>query len=93
MRHHDGYTPEDIHDVNEVEKVAVAARAKLHLEIVEPMGNEIFVYLQLPTVQETKHLVARLDARTPHEFSDEFECVIDVTRVHFFDNTTEKALV
>ncbi|RFM23043.1 MAG: sn-glycerol-3-phosphate ABC transporter ATP-binding protein UgpC [Candidatus Thermochlorobacter aerophilum] len=88
-----GIRPEDIHDVNEVEKVAVAARAKLHLEIVEPMGNEIFVYLQLPTVQETKHLVARLDARTPHEFSDEFECVIDVTRVHFFDNTTEKALV
>lgn len=88
-----GIRPEDIHTVNETTRIAAAARAKLHLDIVEPMGNEMFLYLQLPAVQGSAHLVARIDARQPLELREDFECAIDTEKAHFFDNVTEQALV
>ncbi|MCS7013551.1 MAG: sn-glycerol-3-phosphate ABC transporter ATP-binding protein UgpC [Chloroherpetonaceae bacterium] len=88
-----GIRPEDIHTIYEAERLKNASRAKLHLDVVEPMGNEIFLYFQLPAAQESPHLVARIDARQPLELREDFECAIDTEKAHFFDNVTEQTLV
>lgn len=88
-----GIRPEDIHTAREAEQMPSASRAKLHLDVVEPMGNEVFLYFQMPAAQETSHLVARIDARQPLELHDDFECAIDTEKAHFFDTVTEQTLV
>jgi multiple sugar transport system ATP-binding protein len=61
---------------------------KANIEVVEPVGNEIFVYFSTGTDAQ---YVARLATDTPPAVGRPFELLFDTSKVHFFDKETEKA--
>jgi len=87
-----GIRPEDIYDASQ-KRVASGVKGKLNLEVVEPMGNEIFLYLNLPSAAENGQFVARIDARQVPQVGTEFEFEMNTEKVHFFDKQTDKALI
>ena len=59
------------------------------VEVVEPVGNEVFVYFSIGT--DTHH-VARLATDTPPEVGKPYTLFLDVSKVHFFDSDSGRAL-
>jgi multiple sugar transport system ATP-binding protein len=88
-----GIRPEDIYDSNFAQRAKQTVKGKLSLDIVEPMGNEIFLYFALPSVQDSNQIVARVDAREVPRIGTEFEFALDTSKAHFFDKQTETTLV
>jgi multiple sugar transport system ATP-binding protein len=68
---------------------AVIAKFQARIEVVEPVGNEIFVYFS--TGQGTQS-VARIAAENPPAVGTTYEMLVDTTKLHFFDTRTEVAL-
>lgn len=79
-----GIRPEDIYD-KDLKNDGSYQPVKVRLEVVEPMGNEIYLYFLLGGVQ----LTARIPARYKPSAGDEMQLYIDTARLHFFDNETE----
>jgi multiple sugar transport system ATP-binding protein len=69
--------------------IAHEARFLAQIEVVEPVGNEIFVYFS--TGAGTTH-VARVATDAPPAVGTTQELVLDVSKIHFFDLQTEQAL-
>jgi len=70
---------------------ATAARTstvRLHLDAVEPMGNEIVLHGRAGAYDIT----ARVAPRQVPEPGDEVGLVVDLSQLHFFDATTESAI-
>jgi multiple sugar transport system ATP-binding protein len=65
------------------------ARITANIEVVEPVGNEIFVYFTTGTPAQ---YVARFAADHPPEVGRSYTLLVDTTKLHFFDRETEKAL-
>ena len=65
------------------------APIKAKVEIIEPMGAEIYVYL---TTGKTP-FIARLDPHTKVEVDEMMELIVDMEKSHFFDKDTEKTIV
>ncbi len=84
-----GIRPEDIYEQADAEKLKVAAEVRAHLDVVEPMGNEIFLYFSLAG----KDLVARIDVRIPPSVGTDVDLVLDMARSHFFDKETGRSLL
>ena len=62
----------------------------MKVEVVEPMGNELYVYF---TLQEGgRQYVARLISDTVPPTGRPLEVWFDVSRAHFFDAQTEEAI-
>jgi len=83
-----GLRPEDIHLASTGS--SRGSRAKVIVEVVEPMGNEIYVYFS--TRRNGSQWVARIDARKEPAVGKPLELVLDLSKAHFFDNQTERAL-
>jgi multiple sugar transport system ATP-binding protein len=66
-----------------------AVSFKATVEVVEPMGNEIFVYV---TTGRTP-VVARLGTRREIKPGSQIELYIDMRRIHFFDAGSEATIV
>ncbi len=62
---------------------------KVTVEVVEPVGNEIFVYFSTGTDSQ---YVARIATDTPPEVGKPFEMFFDTSKVHFFEKATERAI-
>jgi multiple sugar transport system ATP-binding protein len=62
---------------------------KAKIEVVEPVGNEIFVYFS--TGSGHPH-VARIAAENPPAVGSTHEMLLDTSKVHFFDPATEVTL-
>jgi len=81
-----GIRPEDIYDTGSngknLHKLAAA------LEVVEPMGNEIFLYFSYAESQ----VIARIPAREKPNPGSTIDLFFDVDKVHYFDHETEKAI-
>ncbi len=82
-----GFRPEDLIDENIVkDKEGKLIKAKV--EVIEPLGSEIFLYL---TAGKDS-----LVARVPHQYSTklgaEVGFVVDLTKSHLFDIETEEAI-
>jgi multiple sugar transport system ATP-binding protein len=60
-----------------------------NVEVVEPVGNEIFVYFTTGTASQ---YVARFAADRPPEVGRSYTLLVDTTKLHFFDRETEKSL-
>ena len=57
-------------------------------EVVEPLGSEVFLYLN-----SGKHLfTARVGAHNRPEINRDMDLVFDMSKVHFFDRETEKTI-
>ncbi|NWJ44564.1 MAG: sn-glycerol-3-phosphate ABC transporter ATP-binding protein UgpC [Chloroflexi bacterium] len=63
--------------------------ANVKVEVVEPMGSEVYVYLA-----SGKHnFIARLDSRTRSRPNDDMKVVFELNQIHVFDKVTQKSLV
>ena len=85
-----GIRPEDIHDEHFVPRgVDEAAKLKANVTVVEPLGSEVFAYVE----SGNKEMVGKLDPRTNARVGQSIDLVVDMGKMHIFDRETEKALV
>ncbi len=84
-----GIRPEDIYDRLFVGQSAPENTIKATVEVVEPMGSEVFLYLN--TGLNT--LTARVDVHSQASVGQELEFVFDMDKAHFFDKDSEEAIV
>ncbi|MDR3609416.1 MAG: sn-glycerol-3-phosphate ABC transporter ATP-binding protein UgpC [Ignavibacteriaceae bacterium] len=82
-----GIRPEDIYDIHAVERPSFN-KIDVNLEVVEPMGNEIFLYFPIDGIQFTARIPAR-EKPEPHKKS---ELYFDTGKLHFFDKESEIAI-
>ncbi len=84
-----GIRPEHIYDKLLYKESAPENTVKLTVEVVEPLGSEILVYLSTGKNQIT----ARVDTRTEVYVNEDIEMVFDMSKIHLFDPETEKAIL
>ena len=65
------------------------AQCKVKIEVVEPMGNEIFVYF---TTGKGKQYVSRIVATEEPKAGKEMDLMFNMAKAHFFDKGTEKVI-
>jgi multiple sugar transport system ATP-binding protein len=83
-----GVRPEDIYDAATLGEKPGYRKINVILDVVEPMGNEIFLYFNVDKVQ----FVARVPAREKPQVNSNRELLIDISKLHFFDGNTEIAV-
>ncbi len=83
-----GIRPEDIHDPSERNDAADHAEISARVEIIEPMGAELYLYL---TTGKTP-FVARVQPHAEAEVDGLKALLVDLSKIHFFDPKTEAAL-
>ena len=82
-----GIRPEDIHEFD-TSKVDAAQKFTARIEVVEPMGNEIFIYFNFSDVQ----MVGRLPSFVNAKMGEPLDLFFDINKLHFFDVETEMAI-
>jgi len=83
-----GLRPEDIYEKGFAEGADEKIPAQATLEVLEPMGNELFLYL----TTGTHPIVARVDVHETPEVGQKLDLIFDMSKAHFFDKDTEKAI-
>ncbi|MCC6397736.1 MAG: sn-glycerol-3-phosphate ABC transporter ATP-binding protein UgpC [Bacteroidetes bacterium] len=83
-----GIRPEHIY-LRPPSGVTTAVPFRTLVEVVEPVGNEIFIYFSTGT---TSHHVARVATDRTPEVGKPCDLLIDLAKVHLFDAKTENAL-
>ena len=85
-----GIRPENIHDAHFVPRgIAEAARFTAEVNVLEPLGSEVFAYIE----NGGKEMVAKFDPRTDARTGQTMEVVANMDAMHIFDRQSEKALV
>ena len=90
-----GVRPECLKD----EPLAISTMADsvidAHVDVTELMGSEIYLYVSTDGIdpQTPQNLIARVSPRAVARTGDDIKLAIDVTRVHIFDNYTEKCIL
>jgi multiple sugar transport system ATP-binding protein len=83
-----GIRPEDIYDKLFVQYASADNTISAICEVIEPMGAEVYLYLNTG-----KHsFTARVGAHNKPVVNQEIDMVFDMTKAHFFDPKTEKAV-
>jgi len=81
-----GIRPEDIYNprfpASDIQKAIVECK----VDLLELMGDEIYVYL----MAGEKDLVARVDARSDYEVGDKIEIALNMKKFHIFDPSQNK---
>lgn len=83
-----GIRPENIYDRLFAKDASDDFSVRATVDVVEPMGSEIFLYL----VRDTNRFVARVGADDTAKVNQDLEIVFDMTKVHFFDSETKKRI-
>jgi len=83
-----GIRPENIYDRLFAKDASDDYSVTANVEVVEPMGSEIFLYM----VKDSNRFVARVGADDTAQVNQDLEVVFDMSKVHFFDPKTEQAL-
>ncbi|MFH1007590.1 MAG: sn-glycerol-3-phosphate ABC transporter ATP-binding protein UgpC [Candidatus Latescibacterota bacterium] len=83
-----GIRPESLFDPRFCETAEEKGEFDAVVDVVEPMGNEIFLYVHV----DEAPLVARLGTRFVPKVGEEMTLVMDVSACHFFDNDTGERL-
>jgi multiple sugar transport system ATP-binding protein len=84
-----GIRPEDIYDTNAISASNDFEKINVKLEVVEPMGNEIFLYFPV----DGEQFICRIPAREKPEAGTMKEVLLDTSKLHFFDAETENAII
>ena len=84
-----GIRPEDIH-TKEYLPVGISTSAVVpaKVDVIELMGNELFVYL----VSEKQQFLARVDPRTKAQPGQDVEVIFNMANMHAFDPKTGKTM-
>ncbi len=83
-----GLRPEDIHNPEFAAPGIVAQPVESKVDVVELMGNEIFVYLN----NGEHNYVARVDPRSHYHMGEKSNFVFNMANMHVFDSETEQAI-
>jgi multiple sugar transport system ATP-binding protein len=83
-----GLRPEDIYEQGLCEGARERVPAQATLEVLEPMGNELFLYL----TTGTHPLVARVDVHEEPKVGQKLDLIFDMSKAQFFDKETEEAI-
>jgi multiple sugar transport system ATP-binding protein len=85
-----GIRPEDVYDANYMPTgVSQDARAHVNVSVTEPLGSEVYAYVE----QGGAEFVGRFDPRTSATPGNPLEIAFDMGKMHVFDHDTEEALV
>jgi len=85
-----GIRPDDIHAKDYVAPGILQADLAARVDVVELMGNEIFLYLMS---KDDKQFVARVDPRVTANIGEQVELAVNMANAHIFDPKTEISLV
>ena len=86
-----GVRPEDIDAAEKKSsKQNEDCTIKCTCTVVEPMGAENFLYLQ---VDEANTIVARVAPDTHPGYGDAFEAWLDLNKIHLFNKKTEETIL
>ena len=83
-----GLRPEDINDKQRASSAQTDHSVPAAVEVVEPMGAEIYVYLNTGS----HSFVARVNSREKARVGQRLDVVFDMRQCHFFDAQTEQVL-
>ncbi|MDP2942151.1 MAG: sn-glycerol-3-phosphate ABC transporter ATP-binding protein UgpC [Candidatus Omnitrophota bacterium] len=84
-----GIRPEDIYDKLFVQEAPPENTVTARVDVVEPMGSEVYLHMATP-----KHtFIARVGGHDKPEVNRDIDMVFDMSKIHFFDKDTEKAIV
>jgi len=84
-----GIRPEDIYDKLFVSEASPDNTVKATVEIVEPMGAEVFLYIKAGG----NSFIARVGGHNKPEVGQDLDIVFDMSNAHFFNKDTETAIV
>jgi multiple sugar transport system ATP-binding protein len=84
-----GIRPEDIFDKVYASNASPDNTITATVEVVEPMGAEAYLYL---TTGKTP-FIARVDSYEQLEVNQDIDLVLDMSKAHYFDRTTEQTIV
>jgi multiple sugar transport system ATP-binding protein len=80
-----GIRPEDFYDSNNENALAPI---QVELEVVENMGSEQYLYVQINGTQ----LTAKIKGKEIFTSGEQLNLYMDTNKVHFFDKETEQAI-
>lgn len=83
-----GIRPENIHDKLFIPDALPENIIKATVEVVEPMGSEVFLYLNTGI----HNFIARVDAHDQAQVNEELELVLNMAKAHFFEKESGKAI-
>jgi multiple sugar transport system ATP-binding protein len=81
-----GIRPEDLEDSNFVQNASKNNTITANVEVTEPMGSEIYVYIDIEGVLIT----ARVNPRSKCRSGEKITIYVDIDKIHIFDRKTEK---
>jgi len=84
-----GIRPEDVHDSDFAPQGIGTAKVCARVDVTEPMGNEVFLYL----LSGDESFTARVDPRTKARVGQDMELLLNVDNMHLFDPETEAILL
>ncbi|MDD3628013.1 MAG: sn-glycerol-3-phosphate ABC transporter ATP-binding protein UgpC [bacterium] len=84
-----GIRPEDIYDKVFITQPKEGTVFRAIVEVIEPMGNEIFLYLKIGELS----IIARVSPQTNVKINQEMELVVNISKTHVFDVDTENIIV
>ncbi len=84
-----GIRPEDLEDELFVHNKQDKALITANVEVTEPMGSEIYVYVDIDGVLVT----ARVNPRSAARVGKPIDLHVDLEKIHLFDKVTEKAYI
>ena len=82
-----GLRAKDIHEFQSFGK-SVEPHFYPEIDVVEPVGNEIFIYFDIDGVQ----IVGRLPSDVHVSVGEKLDLAFDIENLHFFDLKTEQAI-
>jgi multiple sugar transport system ATP-binding protein len=84
-----GIRPEDMHTKPFVPPGILESDMQARVDVVEMMGNEIFLYLM---TKDDKQFIARVDPRVRSAVGEEVTMAVNMANAHIFDPKTELSL-
>lgn len=84
-----GIRPEDLEDSDFVQNIPANSTITSNVEVTEPMGSEIYVYVDIEGVLIT----ARVNPRSKYDSGDKATLYVDIDKIHLFDKGTEKSYI
>jgi len=84
-----GIRPEDLEDSNFVRNIPANSTITANVEVTEPMGAEIYVYIDIEGILAT----ARVNPRSKFRSGEEAILYVDINKIYLFDKETEKVYI
>jgi multiple sugar transport system ATP-binding protein len=84
-----GMRPEDCFDKRYFPGAVPEDIMTAQVDVVEPMGSEVYLYL----LAGTKQFIGRMDSRTQVRPGDKLDVAVNIEHMHIFDKQTQMAVV